>query len=240
MSQSKHERPNRALLDFRQLLLLAVVVLVVFFALALALTLYGTEKWATLGFKLFELSTQMVLVAVLGGVLVQAYIKWHSRESSMNEFRKATAEAVIREYSSIKKVRRLLRANCVQGPAGEKDNPWTDVSVTIYDTYMAAINDAQLALELVKRRLKFFRAVFQNPSDLILKADAMENYLGDIITEYEQHRNFGVKRDSIPVAKLDRLRGFIWDGKGSDFDSFGDPFDDLLRLLETEGVWVAL
>jgi len=212
----------------------------VFFALALAFILDGTEKWVTLGFKIFELSTQMVLVAVLGGLLVQVYIKWHSRESLMNEFRKATAESVIREYSTAKKVRRLLRANCLQGPGGDKDNPWTDVPVTTYDTHMETINDVQLALELVKRRLKFFRAVFQNPNDLSLKAEAMEKYLGHIISEYERKRNPQLKRDCIPLSELDRLRGFIWKGNGSEFNLFGEPFDDLLRLLETEGVWVAL
>src|SRR6266480_5504231 len=148
MSQSKYERPNPALLDFRRLLLLAVVVLMVFFVFAVTFILTGTERWGTLGFKIFELSAQMVLVAVLGGVLVQAYIKWHSRESLMNEFRKDTAEVVIREYSAVKKVRRLLRANCIQGSAGDKDNPWTDVPVATYDMHMSTINDVQLALEL--------------------------------------------------------------------------------------------
>jgi hypothetical protein len=107
---------------------------------------------------------------------------------------------------------------------------------------MGTINDVQLALELVKRRLRFFHAVFQNPNDLSLRAEAMEKYLGDIITEYEQHRNPKLTRDSIPLRELDRLRGFIWKDKdkGSDFDLFGDSFDELLGLLETEGVWVAL
>jgi hypothetical protein len=119
--------PSHALLDFRRLLLLAVVVLMVFFAFAFELILNGTGEWVTLGLKIFELSTQMVLVAVLGGVLVQAYVKWHSRESSMNDFRKATAEAVIHEYFVAKKVRRLLRADCIQGPAEDKKDPWTDI-----------------------------------------------------------------------------------------------------------------
>ena len=59
----------------------------------------------------------MVLVTVLGEVLVQTYLKWHSRAASINEFRKATAEAVIREYSATRTVRRLIRATCDQGPA---------------------------------------------------------------------------------------------------------------------------
>jgi hypothetical protein len=105
---------------------------------------------------------------------------------------------------------------------------------------MDTINDAQLALEVVKRRLRFFSAVFRNPIDLSLKAEAMEQYLGKIISEYEKHRNPTLKRDSIPLRELDRLRGFIWKGTGRDFDSFAKSFDDLLRLLETEGVWVAL
>ena len=106
--------------------------------------------------------------------------------------------------------------------------------------HMGTINDVQLALELVKRRLKFYCAVFQNPNDLSLKAEAMEQYLGNIITEYERHRNPALKRDSISLAELDCLRGFIWKYEASNFNSFSHPFGDLLRLLETEGVWVAL
>ena len=241
MRLSKNEHSSRLLLNFRRLLLLALVVLMVFIALALAFIFSGFDKWVTLGFKILELTTQMVLVAVLGGVLVQVYIKWHSRESSMNEFRKATAEAVIREYSTAKRVRRLLRASCIQDPMGDKKNPWTDVPVTAYDMHMGTINDVQLALELVKRRLRFFHAVFQNPNDLSLMAEAMEKYLGHIITEYEKHRNPTLKRDSIPLSELHRLRSFIWkEDKGGDFASFGEPFDKLMELLETERVWVAL
>jgi hypothetical protein len=84
MSQPKHEG-HRDAFDFKRLLFLAVVVLLAFVVLALAFIQNGTEKWVTLGFKILELSTQVVLVAMLGGVLVQAYIKSHSRESAMNE-----------------------------------------------------------------------------------------------------------------------------------------------------------
>ena len=121
-------RPN----PFTWLLVLALATLVVTVVLALAFISYGSEKWLALGFKILELSIQMVLVTVLGGVLVQAYIKWHSRASSINEFRKATAEAVIREYSATKKVRRLIRANCVQGPAGSEVDPWTDIPLRVH------------------------------------------------------------------------------------------------------------
>jgi hypothetical protein len=113
-------RVERQSNPFRWLLVLASAALVVAVMLALAFISYGSEKWLTLGFKILELSFQMVLITVLGGILVQAYIKWHSRASSLNEFRKATAEAVINEYSAIKKIRRLIRANCVQGPAGSE------------------------------------------------------------------------------------------------------------------------
>jgi hypothetical protein len=126
------------------------------------------------------------------------------------------------------------------GPAGDKENPWTDVPVASYDMHIGTINDVQLALELVRRRLKCYCPVFQNPNELIPKAGAMERYLGNIISEYERHRNPALKRGSISLAELDSLRGFILRDKASDFDSFSQPFDELLRLLETEGAWVAL
>ena len=212
--------------------------------LALACIYYGTEKWVTLGFKILELSVQMVLVTVLGGVLVQAYIRWHSRASSINEFRKATAEAVIREYSAAKRARRLLRASCVQGPAGNTIDPWTDVPLSAYDSQISAINDAQLALELVKRRLKLLGPAFESANGLSQKAYHMETYLGCIVAEYERHRNRELKRDPIPLNELPRLRAFIAKHSGgnaaSDFAKFSKPFDELLELLEREGVWVAI
>jgi hypothetical protein len=206
MRRSSHKRHNHDLVDFRRLLRLAAAILVLLSAIALAFIFCGTEKWVLIGFKIIELSIQMLLVATLGGLVVQAYIKWHSRESSLNEFWKAAAEAVIREYSAAKKVRRLLRANCTHGPTGSIDNPWTDVPVTTYDALMETINDVQLGLELVKLRLKFFHAVFQNPNELSSQAEAMEKYLGKIITEYELHRNPTLKTDYISLDELDRLR----------------------------------
>jgi hypothetical protein len=219
---------------------MALATLILAAAVALECITSGSEKWVTLGFKILELSVQMVLVTVLGGVLVQAYIKWHSRASSINEFRKTTAEAVIREYSVAKKVRRLIRASCVQGPAGNEIDPWTDIPTGAYDGHMSSISDAQLALELVKRRLGLLGAA----NGLIQKAKSMEEYLGEIIGEYERHRNPELKRNSIPLSELPRLRAFIASkpdtNKASDFNQFRKPFDELLELLETEGIWVAI
>lgn len=242
MAQSKRERSGHLLVDFWLLLLLAVVVLMVFLVLALAFIFGGSEKWVLLGFKILEHIAQMVLVVVLGGVLVQAYVKWHSRRSSINEFRKATAEALINEYSRAKKVRRLLRANCIQDNGENRDNPWAAVPMVIYDMHMGTINDVQISLEVVKRRLKFFHAVFHNSNDLSSKAEDMEKYLGLIIKEYERHRNSSSKRDVIPLLELNHLRRFILraEDKESDFSLFAEPFEKILEYLETEGVFVAL
>lgn len=244
MASLQTARVERQSNPFRWLLVLALVSLVVAVMLALAFISYGSEKWLTLGFKILELSIQMVLVTALGGVLVQAYIKWHSRESSLNEFRKATAEAVIHEYSAIKKVRRLIRASCVQGPAGSELDPWTAIPLSSYDMHMASINDAQLALELLKRRLKLLGNAFNSAHGLSQRAERMEMYLGNIIREYEHHRSRELECDPIPLTELPRLRAFIAGkpdkNKVSDFNTFRDPFDELLKMLEAEGIWVAL
>jgi type II secretory pathway pseudopilin PulG len=228
------------LLDIRRLLLLAAIVVAGFSILAVALIAGGTEKWVALGFKILELVAQMTLVAVFGGILVQAYVKWHSRETSMNEFRKATAEAAIREYFAVKRARRLLRANCLQGSGGDENCPWTEVPVATYDTYLGSLNDAQLGLEQIKRRLEFFSAVFWNPDDLANHANDMETYLGKLVREYERHRNAVSKRESIPLAELDELRGFITKDEVGTFSVFGTPFKALLELLEKERVLVAV
>jgi hypothetical protein len=226
------------------MLVLAIVTLMVVVLVALAFIAKGSEKWQELGFKILELSVQMLLVTVLGGVLVQAYIKWRSRASSINEFRKTTAEAVIREYSAAKKVRRLIRASCVQGLGGSEIDPWTDIPLSAYDQHMSSIIDAQLALELLKRRLILLGAAFDGAAGLSQNAKLMEKYLGKIIGEYERHRNRGPKLDPIPLRELPRLLAFIagkpGKNKASDFNDFRVPFDDLLELLETEGIWIAI
>ena len=223
---------------------MGLAFLILFVGLALMCISHGTDKLQAFGFKILELSVQMVLVAVIGGVLVQAYVKWHARASSINEFRKATAEAVIREYSATKKARRMLRAICVQRPAGNDINPWTDVPVGAYDAQISSINDAQLALELVKRRLTLLGAAFKNPNGLSQKTKDMETYLGCIVSEYETHRNKTLKRALIPLAEVPRLEAFIArnvaGSNASDFATFSDPFGELLELLETEGIWVAV
>jgi len=244
MTSPTTDRVKRRSHHFIWMLLLALATLVVAVEVGLACIASGSEKWMELGFKILELSVQMLLVTVLGGVLVQAYIKWHSRASLINEFRKTTAEAIIREYSAAKKVRRLIRASCVQRPAGSEFDPWTDIPLSAYDLHMPSINDSQLAIELIKRRLRLLGAAYKGAAGLSQKAELMEEYLGEIIREYERHRNRELKRDPIPLSELPRLRAFIAgkpdENKASDFNTFRAPFDDLLKLLEIEGIWVAI
>ncbi len=227
---------------YRDLVILALLVLVGFVSLGLTLASADSEKSVSLGFKILEFCVQMVLLTVVGGVLVQAYIKWHSRESALNEFRKAMADAVIREYVATKKVRRLLRAGCTKDANRNDPLPWTDLPLETYRAQMAIVNEIQLALEIVKQKFSNSGEVFTNCKELYELATKMEQYLGKIVTEYERHKNLENKQPNISLSELGSLSGFIQQkrDKASPFDEFIRPYKDLLRVLSTEGIRVAV
>src|SRR6266513_3934597 len=45
----------------------------------------GTEQFKPLGSKIIEIVVQTLAATVAGGLLVQAYLKWHYRELAIND-----------------------------------------------------------------------------------------------------------------------------------------------------------
>ncbi|HEV2855187.1 MAG TPA: hypothetical protein VHC97_20505 [Thermoanaerobaculia bacterium] len=208
--------------------------------LACYLIQYGPDTpQGKLGLKTWELIIQMILLVVAGGMFVQLYNRWQSKRAAINDFRKATLHSLIKAYSDTKKSRRTLRARvepCITEAAQESSEA---ISCSAYDEYMNIVSDTQLSLEVVKRELRVFKTAFDDASSLIECVRNMENYLQEIIDEYERTLKLFHGKPAIPLSRLPRLSAFVVKGASSDFSTFSEAFHQSLALIQLERVKVA-
>ncbi len=160
-----------------------------------------SNKWFALEFELVKLLLQLVVAGVIGKILVDTYNAGREKEKAANQFRKDLLQELVKAYYKAKRVRRILRGNTITEKGTKKINH------KVYEEQMRDIIDAQLALEYHKFQLKSFPKSFKNTiCPLIIEADKLEKYLGDLITEYEE---LGEAGEFIHVTNLTKLKDFF-------------------------------
>ncbi len=212
-------------------LFLVVVAVVVSFLL-----IWGGGEFARLGYKTIELAIQVFFVVIAGGLFVQEYNRGQARRTALNEFRKTLLRNLIRAYSDTKKVRRVLRARCRVHSTSEAVEQERAIPYGDYDKQLGSINETQLSLEIMARELKVFDRAFAEPEILWGCVKNMENYLGDIIDEYERTLGDFQDESPIPLCQLTQLSGFIAKSKAGTFSKFSDPFRNALDSIQKEQV----
>jgi len=219
----------------------ALVTIVGLLIAAIMLIDRGTTSYQALGFKILEVLTQTVAVTVAGGLLVQAYLKWHSRELAINDFRRAILDGLIRDYMDVKRIRRLLRAAAEHAQGGTDSNPWTHLSVLAYDKYLTELNASELSLEVLCRRVEAFASVFPDARSLAEGIRAMHDYLDEVVSEFERHRSFKkTSSDLLQICDLAALSGFMLREDRSSFARFSLPYHRVLQALQGDAVRVSL
>lgn len=192
-----------------------------------------------LGYETIKISIQLLLVVLFGGVFIQEYNRSRARKNAVNEFRRATLRDLSRAYSDIKGVRRILRAKCQ--PTSEAKLGTVDDCVTLaaYDEHITTINSTQLELEILVRELKIIREVFRETDKLIGYIEGMEEYIKEVISEYETKSKEHRRSVSVPLSKLPRLSALIEKNKErSDFRIFADNYDKALTIIQKERIKV--
>lgn len=221
----------------------AMIVLAGLLALALSLLGPGTDTYPyhSLGIKILEVLVQTVAVTVAGGLLVQAYLKWHSRELAINDFRRALLDGLIKDYMDVKRVRRLLRASADHLEGGTDSNPWTHLPIGAYYACMTELNATELSLEVLCRRVEIFASVFPDATSLVAGVGKMHGYLEELVEEFERHKRFkNAASDSLQISELKALSGFVLRRERSSFRGFADPYHELLRALQGGAIRVSL
>ncbi|MBI5084490.1 MAG: hypothetical protein HZB13_07830 [Acidobacteria bacterium] len=116
-------------------------------------------------------------------------------------------------YGQTKKARRLLRARAI--------STRQDVEVVLacqYDTCFDMLNDAQLDLEDLARDVETSAKAFSDSKALVHQLRSMDNYLGELISEFEtSRRRFSGGEATLPLTQLPLLADFLRPMKKSRF-----------------------
>lgn len=190
-----------------------------------------------LGLELAKFLIQVALVVLFGGIAMGEYNARRDRKLTRNEFRKTFLRRLMQVYLRTKHARLLLRARIDGTLDADGDTrllPWEP-----YEKQMVCIGDSKTEVEMLRRELEFFPAVFDEEHRPQLKAHlkAIEEYLKQLLTEYRDEA--GKARDAqgcLQLSQLPRLSSFARGTKeGSTFrETFADPMYAATRIIQAE------
>jgi hypothetical protein len=160
------------------------------------------------------------------------YQKERERERELLRLREELLKSILSRtteaYSTVKRARRLLRAQAID---------WGDAAGgqltrrKPYDLYLAMISDAQQELVNLYGEIKGKRE-FSDPKELRKKLRQMKSYLGSLIGEYEK---FNPTLKTLPLANLPLLEDFTVFSKDSNFKKqFDNPFHGIQRSMRKD------
>ncbi|MGQ0650050.1 MAG: hypothetical protein ACT4P7_21075 [Gemmatimonadaceae bacterium] len=185
-----------------------------------------------LGKELGKLTGQVVLVTVIGGVILQEYNRRRDQKSERRERRNRMIGILVESYSSAKRSRRLLRAKCRATPPAVGAADGLHLSRVTYEEQMGSLNDVQLSLEMLIHDFMTFPETFKRQDEIKRAVERMENYLGTLITEYENGHRLVDDSQPVHVAGVHRFADFLHGKKDSFFrKNFTYSFRIALALM---------
>jgi len=151
------------------------------------------------------------------------------RADYVDELLKSTLSRVTESYNAAKRARRQLRALARY----ENDSGEMMVRASVYDEWMARLNDAQLDLESVKRDVDVSRGAYPSAKEMFVCLKRMEDYLRAVRKEYEEAR--WQADGDLPLDSLERLVDFIGKKKASKAfsEELQDQYAELRRMVRS-------
>ena len=155
------------------------------------------------------------IVTVAGALLTYLTSEADRRRSDLGARQKVLTETLNRitsSYNSSKRARRNARALGLLS-AGER------MTVDAYDKCMADVNDAQLELESIGDDVRGNTRDFPSGAEIAKHLDAMERYLGKMVSEYEEKRPTLAGQKDFALAPITEsaLSDFLATAKKSKF-----------------------
>ncbi len=149
---------------------------------------------------------QLALGSIIGS-LVSAALSELNRERDRLKRRRehlwSFYASALAAYNDVKKARRLLNATVVFKNDGLKH-----VRKLEYEAQMIDLQDVQLQLESMVRQVHLRSKVFSRAHDLEAHLKTMENYLRNVLNEFEGNK-FQASVTSAPLSDFPRLQEFI-------------------------------
>lgn len=190
--------------------------------------------------KVFESTYQFFLITIVGGgvsLVYEAYRREHEARERQKEIQRNLRSNLISGFNSAKQIRRLLRARAVRI---DLDTGKEIVLGEEYSRELDKLIDAQLSFELAVHVVRSEPGLFEASSssdtapDLAAKLESVEDYLNEIITEYENYyKTFTGKPAVKDFSELPKLREFI--GSSSEAKELKErvitPFYQALEMI---------
>lgn len=220
---------------------IVAVVLVIGLVLVGAGAVAVGERRDDLWFEAAKAGLQLGVVTVLGSLVGYALRYFETQDAEtrrrrerdadewrrLNEARLRVFRDVVDAYNRAKAVRRILRSLGVL----IVDAPLSEAQAEGLRSQMLALNDAQLTLEAVKREVAESH-LFRDPSRLQEYLRLAEEFLADVLTNWERHGG-GIWAGATPeaVAWLDLAR---FAGPKKDHPEFRDKVATALDAFTRE------
>jgi len=138
------------------------------------------------------------------------------QEENRNQYRKEVLSNLNKLYAKTKTARRMLRAKGFTTQWYSKEDDSCLVKQSVYDLYMKDINQCQLELEAIRKEIFIGSSIFLAPAMITGNLKAMDNYLGNLITEYEKKLpDFKGEPEVLKIESLPVLKKFLSNAKVS-------------------------
>lgn len=214
-------------------------------SIAILLLFFRDAAQGSLKFEAAKSLLQLGVVSVVGAVVSilvfeyqrerQAIDKKRELDRKRLEYRETLLLSILSRtmdaYGRVKKARRILRGRTISSEA-----PGRLVPLELYDANFDVLNDAQLDFENLARDVDTSAKAFAEPKALVENLRSMDDYLGELIGEYEDSRHrFSGSAPSLPLGELPRLEDFLGPVKGSDFlKQVVYPYHDVQKAIRAD------
>ena len=164
-----------------------------------------------------------------------------------NELKKDIIRRISHIYNETKGARRMLRAKALSTAYNDKNVVNANLYIKPYAQYMEVINDLQLELEGIREEINSNKAhvsYYANDENIQACMKEMEQYLGEVISEYETSRLKFNDKAYAPYMDFDKLKDLLSSARQGSQTAFrtrfinnyksviSDMLDDLVSPVE--------
>lgn len=196
-------------------------------SLAILLIFFRDAAQGSLQFEVAKALLQLGVVSVIGAVVSILIFEYQRERQTIDkqrdldrkslEYRETLLLSVLSRamdaYGRAKKARRIMR-----GRALSMEGTGRLIPANQYDSFFDMLNDAQLDLENLGRDVLTSAKAFTESEVLVKHLRSMDDYLSELIGEYEDSRHrFSGDESSLPLGELPHLEDFLKPTKASKF-----------------------
>lgn len=151
-----------------------------------------------------------------------------------NEIKKDLIRRVSHIYNEAKAARRMLRAKALSTAYNDKNVVNANLYIKPYAQYLEVLNDLQLELENIKEEVRFNKtqlSFYAREAEIYAGLQAMEDYLGEVIGEYENSRTKFNDKAYAPYMDFDKLKDLLSTARVGSTTAFRTRFIDAYKQV---------